>query len=86
MGGSAFSRIYEIALKDAPHVVRVLQEAMRVEAEKTIVRDPNRCAVCGWTLAATMRDGCVRGNCSMRPRPVELYDAKRAEEEAGRRS
>jgi len=37
-----------------------------------------RCAVCGWPLAATAKDGCVAGNCAMRPRPRTLYDAERA--------
>lgn len=47
-------------------------------------RDPNRCAVCGWKLAASREDGCVRGDCSMRPRPAVLYDEERAAAEAKR--
>ena len=42
-----------------------------------------RCAVCGWPLAKSAEDGCVRGNCSQRPFPREFYDLKRAEEEYG---
>lgn len=48
--------------------------------------DPNRCAVCGWPLVdgdgVTDRVGCVRGNCSMRPHPMTLYDPVRATSEA----
>lgn len=51
-----------------------------------------RCKVCGLPLAARMEDGCVPGNCSMRPRPItfpvfeddvqQLYDiAKRLQAE-----
>ena len=32
-------------------------------------RDPNRCPVCDWPLAANIEGGCVPGNCSYRPRP-----------------
>jgi len=52
------------------------------KAPEKPVLDPNRCAVCGWPLAALMDKGCVRGNCSMRPRPERLYDSKRAQAEA----
>jgi hypothetical protein len=31
------------------------------------IGDP--CPICGWPLMASMEDGCVPGNCSMRPRP-----------------
>ncbi len=31
------------------------------------VSAPARCKICGWTLAATVREGCVEGNCSYRP-------------------
>jgi hypothetical protein len=27
------------------------------------------CPVCGWPLRESVRDGCVLGNCSMRPVP-----------------
>lgn len=42
----------------------------------------DRCAVCGWTLATSAEAGCVRGNCSMRPRPERLYAPERAVREA----
>lgn len=29
----------------------------------------SRCEVCGWPLKERKEDGCVRGNCSMRPKP-----------------
>jgi len=31
--------------------------------------DPTRCDRCGWKLAETVEDGCVKENCSMRPMP-----------------
>lgn len=40
-----------------------------------------RCAVCGWPLAESVERGCVRGNCSHRPRPDRLYAPERAEKE-----
>lgn len=42
----------------------------------------SRCAVCGWPLAESVEEGCVRGNCSMRPRPGWLYAPERAKREA----
>jgi hypothetical protein len=44
--------------------------------------DESRCAVCGWPLAATAPDGCVRGNCSMRPLPSRWYATERARRES----
>jgi hypothetical protein len=44
--------------------------------------DVMRCAVCGWPLAQLAKLGCVRGNCSLRPRPVVLYDPARAAAES----
>jgi hypothetical protein len=41
----------------------------------------SRCAVCGWPLAERAADGCVRGNCSYRPRPEKLYAPERADRE-----
>ena len=37
---------------------------------------PNRCEVCGWTLARTAEDGCVPGNCSYRPADGSLEAAR----------
>ncbi len=31
--------------------------------------DENRCKICGWPLKETMEEGCVKGDCSMRPVP-----------------
>jgi len=42
----------------------------------------SRCAVCGWPLKERAEDGCVRGNCSYRPRPERLYAPERAAREA----
>ena len=35
-----------------------------------------RCQVCGWPLAERWEDGCVPGNCSMRPRPSPTYEER----------
>jgi hypothetical protein len=35
--------------------------------------EPPRCQVCGWPLAASREEGCVEGNCAMRPRPSPTY-------------
>jgi hypothetical protein len=43
------------------------------------------CAVCSGPLAASTREGCVRGNCSMRPLPNRFFDMTRAEREYGRK-
>jgi len=45
--------------------------------------DLSRCAICGWPLAATISEGCVRGNCSMRPFPKaeQYYSPTRATQE-----
>lgn len=40
--------------------------------------DDSRCAVCAWPLAESAKEGCVRGNCSERPRPERLYSPTRA--------
>lgn len=42
------------------------------------VAEAGRCAVCGWPLMATVDDGCIVGNCSMRPRPARFHDPERA--------
>lgn len=34
----------------------------------------DRCRVCGWTLAASIAEGCVPGNCSRRPAPERRAD------------
>lgn len=53
------------------------------EAERLRADIDNRCAVCGWPLAMSRDEGtCVRGNCSMRPRPERLYAPARAAKEA----
>ena len=44
-------------------------------------KDINRCAICGWPLSDSVDNGCVRGNCSMRPFPDRYYDAARAKQE-----
>jgi hypothetical protein len=47
--------------------------------------DPSRCAICGWPLESESKAGCVRGNCSQRPRPERLYAPERAAREAADR-
>ena len=54
-----------------------LRLALRPQAD-----DESRCAVCGWALVTDATFGCVRGNCSMRPRPARLYAPERVEREA----
>jgi len=38
----------------------------------------DRCAICGWPLADSQEKGCLRGDCSHRPRPDIIYDSYRA--------
>lgn len=33
-----------------------------------------RCEVCHWPLSDSPENGCVRGNCSQRPRPTMFAD------------
>lgn len=40
--------------------------------------DESRCALCQWTLATDVTNGCVRGNCAERPRPDRIYAPIRA--------
>jgi len=43
--------------------------------------DPNRCAVCGWTMSPVTLDGvrcCMPGDCRRRPPPETFYDRERA--------
>lgn len=41
------------------------------------IDDESRCACCAWPLAATLEEGCVRGNCSQRPLPTKFYAPER---------
>ena len=43
----------------------------------------SRCAVCGWPLESFPENGCVVGNCSMRPLPRRFYSPERAAREYG---
>lgn len=43
-----------------------------------LVDDESRCAVCQWPIAESVKDGCIRGSCSQRPRPERLYAPARA--------
>jgi hypothetical protein len=45
------------------------------------LKDDSRCAVCAWPLAESAEKGCVRGNCSQRPLPFNVYDLERANRE-----
>ena len=36
--------------------------------------DETRCRICGWTLADDVLNGCVPGNCSLRPPPEQHAD------------
>jgi hypothetical protein len=60
----------------------LIKEAkMPNEAKDYEVKDNNRCAICGWPLKATPDEGCMRGDCSMRPFPMPYYDYDRAVKE-----
>ena len=37
-----------------------------------------RCSICGWPLAISQKEGCIEGDCSLRPRPKTRYDTYRA--------
>jgi hypothetical protein len=50
------------------------------------VDDESRCAVCAWPLALTIKVGCVRGACSLRPPPERYYAPERAKREADERT
>lgn len=52
-----------------------------VRASEGFGTDDSRCAVCAWPLAASIEEGCTRGNCSHRPRPERLYAPERAAKE-----
>jgi hypothetical protein len=70
--------------EDALTVGDVKAEALRRYPDPPVpVLDDNRCAICGWKLAKDPFDGCIRGDCSLRPLPYPFYDAKRADEEYG---
>ena len=64
----------------------VVDEALAYPArpEPPFVDDESRCAVCGWPLALppSTAGTCLRGNCSMRPRPERLYAPERAAKES----
>jgi hypothetical protein len=62
------------------------KSAALLDPQHAPVDDESRCAVCGWKLAestpaGTLTRGCVRGNCSLRPRPEKLYAPERAARE-----
>ena len=42
--------------------------------------DIERCKICNWPLAKSVEEGCVEGNCSMRPVPKKVPNDKRQEE------
>ena len=53
-------------------IMALTPEQLRVEIakKKDILPFPDdRCPVCGWPYAETIKNGCVPGNCSMRPVP-----------------
>lgn len=66
----------EAAAKALAHV-----SIERDKAKQPRIDDESRCAVCGWPLAESVVKGCVRGNCSQRPRPDNLYAPERAARE-----
>lgn len=66
-------------LEFAKKTVREVRAALAPQEAPQL--DDNRCAVCGWTMAESTAKGCVRGNCSLRPLPINWYDPARAERE-----
>lgn len=49
-------------------------DALVAEKVMGLVWDKTRCRVCGWPLAPSREDGCVAGDCSMRPPPRYRVD------------
>lgn len=43
--------------------------------------EPERCEVCNWPLAESEEKGCVRDNCSQRPRPSKPTEQQEKEVE-----
>lgn len=76
---------YTNSLKIVVGIIAQELRAAGVSLPAAPADDPNRCAVCGWTLAAKMEEGCMRGNCSLRPLPWRLYAPMRAQAEYGGR-
>lgn len=75
--------------------MELIERISRVEVERDALKlrlqrmtptqemyEPGRCQVCGWPLAGSVEDGCVEGNCSMRPREgsEEYYRLKERRE------
>jgi hypothetical protein len=56
--------------KVGPAMVEDAAEALGVppDFDDKVHVDPPRCPVCGWPLYENVKDGCVAGNCSQRPR------------------
>jgi hypothetical protein len=54
-------------LHDLPNVPG--EGEIPTERGKAMKTEIERCDVCGWPLREQMKDGCVKGNCSMRPVP-----------------
>ena len=56
-----------------------MSSAQIVHAEAAIREGKEeRCPVCHWPLAKSVEEGCVIGNCSMRPRPQPPRDGEEA--------
>lgn len=65
-------------------VVNALDRITEVAPAVVTVDDESRCAVCAWPLAESVKEGCVRGNCSARSGAYRFSGRGRSEKEAGR--
>lgn len=74
--------LFAILANEIDNINRQLKSILASAALPSAQKDANRCAVCGWPLAESWDKGCVRGNCSQRPRGDNLYDAERAKLES----
>lgn len=57
------------ALKAGPELDALIAREVMGE-----VWDEKRCRICGWPLAARLKDGCVPESCALRPAPSHRAD------------
>jgi hypothetical protein len=83
--GSTHIRVDDAEHKRVSDEIQAIVDAVRTDVARfggpMTTDDDSRCAVCGWPLVMSLEDGCIRGNCSMRPRPERLYAPERAKKE-----
>ena len=74
LSGNQRGLVLEMPQVNAEHAI----QTNFAELYKAPADDVSRCAICGWPLAASADEGCVRGNCSLRPAALNLYAPARA--------